>query len=292
MCDPAGGGTVPTANQTRRTVYVWNTTALGWVLGTPGPWTTTSTGTRLAAPEECSGGTAFHPGLPDLQIRDLNSCSDAEDTNPDPDVDNCFRIVHADAGGIDRKYLKFPAVTANFGPGDARVEATRPDTASAWSARQVVYNSDGTTTSSAIPAMEFVWGGDEHSHWHIKDFDSYQLFRDGDVLASVGEKHGFCLEDNTNLPNITYGPIYTHDRVCGVGEPDALSILHGLSAGWGDTYPSHLPDQAIDVTGLPDGIYTVRVEADALGLIRETNNANNAATVQVSIVGDTVTPIS
>ena len=77
-----------------------------------------------------------------------------------------------------------------------------------------------------------------------------------------------------------------------MGKPSTLDITHGLSVGWGDTYPATLPDQAIDITGLADGNYTVKVTADTAGNIRESNEANNAATALIKITGNTVTLLS
>jgi hypothetical protein len=288
VCDPAGGGTVTTEHQTRLQPYEWSTTDKKWEPGEPLEWKTDSTDARPATKEECPTPVKANPVLPDLVVLDLNSCSDAEDTNPDPNVDNCFRIVNVD----ERKLLKFPVVTANRGPGDMHIEATRSNSDSNdWQARQIVTMDDDTTTENFIPAMSFFFAGDGHSHWHIRDFDSYQLTNAAGVDVE-GEKHGYCLEDNRRLPGVTSDPVFTHDVVCGVGDQSATTITHGLSVGWGDTYPSSLPDQAIDVTGLPDGVYTVRVRADGSGLIRESDNTNNAATAQINIVGDTVTPVA
>ena len=70
--------------------------------------------------------------------------------------------------------------------------------------------------------------------------------------------------------------------------PDATTILHGLSVGWGDTYPATLPDRAIDVTGLPDGNYTVKVTADWQNFWQEANESNQSATALIRITGNSV----
>ena len=68
--------------------------------------------------------------------------------------------------------------------------------------------------------------------------------------------------------------------------------MHGLSVGWSDTYPTTLPDQGIDITGLPDGTYLVKVTADWQQLWEETDETNNAASATIRIEGDTVTLLS
>jgi hypothetical protein len=86
-------------------------------------------------------------------------------------------------------------------------------------------------------------------------------------------------------------PVYPDDTTCGKGLPKALTIIHGLSRGWGDTYPTSLPDQAIDITGVPDGVYTVRVHADVRKAVTESNEGNNVATVKVRITGNQVSVV-
>ena len=135
------------------------------------------------------------------------------------------------------------------------------------------------------------------SHWHVRDFDEYTLLNAGGSTVARAEKHGYCMWDNDKyapmqgLPGVSTVPVYTASTSCGRGLPNALSIVHGLSRGWGDTYPTSLFDQAIDITGLPNGEYTVRVQADAVGAITESNESNNTAQVKVQITGNTVSVV-
>jgi hypothetical protein len=116
------------------------------------------------------------------------------------------------------------------------------------------------------------------------------------------EKHGYCMQDNKtydawfnedgsgkyrNIPADdpaapdTQKGVYWETTSCGRGLPNALVIVHGLSKGWGDTYPSTLPDQAIDVTGVEPGEYIVEVHADAREVVTESDEENNTASVHV-----------
>jgi len=222
------------------------------------------------------GGTQL---LPDLGVRTLRQ----------------FTIVNT--GG--RKLLKFPGVTSNVGAGPLEVHGTRSSsTSDDWVATQYIKTSSGGTVQ--VPSnITFYFAGDGHTHWHMRDIDGYELFDPSGHKLRDGEKHGFCFEDNTSYrdwPGRHAGspanPVYTHAAMCGQGHPEATSIVHGLSVGWGDTYPSSLPDQGIDVTGLPDGNYQVRLTADQNGGIRESNESNNAATALIKITGNTVTLLS
>lgn len=217
------------------------------------------------------------PLYPDMTVRTLRQ----------------FTIVTVGA----KKLLKFPGVTANTGAGPFEVLATRPNTSSPWTAKQTIFYSNGS--KQTIPNnLVFYYAGDGHSHWHMLDFDAYNLYNAAGTILETGEKHGFCFEDNTsyrnwpgnpNYPAAPAVPVYTHDNACGVLQPNALSITHGLSVGWADTYPASLPDQAIDITGLPNGDYKVEVVADQAHLLKEMSESNNASWATIRITGNTVT---
>ncbi len=221
------------------------------------------------------GGSAL---LPDVGVRTLRN----------------FTIVNT--GG--KKLLKFPVVTVNVGDGPLEINSARSSTSSSdWLGRQTVFNTDGSKTVLGATGAQFYWAGDGHTHWHIRDFDLYELYNPGGQQLKQGEKHGYCFEDNTSYrgwpgssahPNSPASPVYTPELSCGRNNPDATTILHGLSVGWADTYPATLPDQAIDITGLPDGNYTVKVTADWQNFWRETNESNQSASAVVKITGNTV----
>jgi hypothetical protein len=57
----------------------------------------------------------------------------------------------------------------------------------------------------------------------------------------------------------------------------------GLSIGWGDQYHRSLPGQYIDITGLPDGNYRLKVIVDYDGGFQETDDANNSSYVDFTL---------
>jgi hypothetical protein len=296
--------TVTTRNQNRTIGWRWSRASRRWVQA-PTAWVTVSTSKRAARAAECIKVTSQVPAgavLPDLRIKDLTKCGrgDLAATN-----NTCFKIDPAAAFDADfpslagRKLLKFGVITLNAGAGPGEVVADRSATnAVDWRAYQSFYNADGHLLGSVEdPGVQFYFAGDGHNHWHVRDFDEYTLLDAAGTAVARAEKHGYCMQDNTTYdpmqghPGVPSAPVYTESTSCGKGLPNALSIIHGLSSGWGDTYPTRLPDQAIDVTGLPDGQYTVRVHADAVGAVRESNEANNTAQVRIQLTGNTVTVV-
>lgn len=122
-------------------------------------------------------------------------------------------------------------------------------------------------------AGEFVYHA-EHHHFHLDDFESYELLSDDrrEVVAS-STKISFCLTDvlAVDAPDRGDGDVFldlpTFD--CGVQE-------QGINTGYADYYGADLPDQWIDVTGVPSGNYWIRLTIDPKGLLLESDTTNNS----------------
>jgi hypothetical protein len=191
-----------------------------------------------------------------------------------------------------QKRLRFDATIVNVGAGKFEVTGRRPDTSTTdMVTTQRIYDSTGDYRDRSTNAT-FFYSGDGHNHWHVKDLEHYQLFRlDGSgnvVEPAVGEgaKVGFCFLDNVNWGS-------SEDRYyslpCESGNPDALRVTMGLSRGWGDRYPSTLPTQYIDITGLADGRYRLRLTADEADSFLESDETNNVTWADLEITGSSVT---
>ena len=244
--------------------------------------------------------------LPDLGVKRLNDCSAAEKAKTP--TGTCFSIDTTEIPG--KKLLEFPATTYNVGTGPAEVQVQRSNsTSDDWQAVQAVLTESGGVRKVPITAS-FDYAGDGHTHWHIRDFDAYQLLDSTGAVLKLGEKHGFCLQDNVSFrgwlddklanpslhPGMPLQEVYTDATACGFQDPNATDFVQGLSLGWGDTYPSSLGNQHIDITGVPDGTYVVRVIAnqvlDGQPLVHESNPNNNVASSTITIAGDSVTWLS
>jgi len=293
---------VPVRVEQRTSSWKWDPQTGKWVESW-GEWADGGTSVRAATAKDCLHVIDKVPTtavLPDLVIKQLDRCGKGDLIATGGD---CFDIVDPVPYDEDfpqlegHKLLKFAVVTLNIGAGPSEVVADRsaPDAAD-WTAYQTIYNARGKAYGSLYePDVEFYYAGDGHNHWHIRDFDSYEI-RDGvGTVVRRSEKHGYCQQDNTtydpmaNQPDIPAKPVYLDSTSCGKGLPAALMIIHGLSRGWGDTYPTELPDQGIDITGLPDGTYDVVVHADAYDYIMESDETNNSTSIQITIAGDEVT---
>ncbi len=122
-----------------------------------------------------------------------------------------------------------------------------------------------------------------HDHWHLEDFAAYKLRReDTDRIVARAPKVSFCLRDNVRSfpePGSPQDPYY---------EGCTRSSTQGLSVGWTDIYLYVLPDQDLDITGLPPGRYCLISRADPAGRLDEADNANNLASALLRLGRDSV----
>ncbi|MDP3969858.1 MAG: lysyl oxidase family protein [Nocardioides sp.] len=295
--------TVAVLDQERSSSLTWNQRTKEWVVSWS-RWTAVSARTRQAQAADCINvvtRTSSDVLLPDIRIRNLDRCGKGD---RDRSGGSCFFIVnsaptiHGFPHLAGRKLLKFPVITLNVGDGPSELVADRSSPSSTtWRAYQTFLRPNGQRESVVMRGAEFYYAGDGHDHWHVKDFDDYELLDSDGTTMRTAEKHGYCLQDNTTYPPMAGRPgvpesiVYSDATQCAKGLPDTLAMIHGMSRGWGDTYPSSLPDQALDITGVPDGEYVVRVVADARDLIREKDETNNTASIRVRIAGDKVSVV-
>jgi len=90
-------------------------------------------------------------------------------------------------------------------------------------------------------------------------------------VVAIGGKVGFCLEDV-----FRWSPTANPSSVF-------VCTFQGLQAGWADVYGAFLACQYIDITGIAGGNYTLELEIDPAHRIPEANEANNIATVPVTL---------
>jgi Lysyl oxidase len=173
-----------------------------------------------------------------------------------------------------RRLLRYTTKIINVGAGAFELQGTRSSTTSPWTVQQRLYNSDGTENSTVTTNATLFYAGDGHNHWHVQDLELGELTRlDNGVKVGTSAKRGFCFYDNIRY-NSSAPPFYeSSSNSCALNNPGALSVMMGLSVGWGDIYVWSIPFQYVDVTGLIPGRYrlTERVNP-SLGLSADLSN--------------------
>ena len=179
-----------------------------------------------------------------------------------------------------KRLLRFDTKIVNTGAGAFEAHRSRPDTSTGtMSVHQRIFDSAGGHRDVSTAAKMY-YSGDGHNHWHVRDLESYTLTRlDNGVKVGTGAKEGFCFWDNYRFGS-TADAFYTG---CATNQPNALSVVMGLSRGWGDIYPANTIGQYIDVTNLTSGRYKLEATANNYNWFTESSGTNNStwATVQI-----------
>jgi hypothetical protein len=159
-------------------------------------------------------------------------------------------IEEGAVGGIGyRRILRFDTVVMNSGDGDLVV---------------------GDRSDPANPYASWFEFAPCHGHYHIRDFSVYELLNIDRTVVIAGHKQGFCFEDS-----FKYDGGKSNGYNCG---------FQGITSGWGDWYYKQLTGQWIDITGVPEGDYIVRVRINAAGTFDEgANRYTNAVETSIHV---------
>ena len=145
------------------------------------------------------------------------------------------------------------------------------------------YNAGSSDLVIGSPAARpdlFVWSAG-HGHYHLKDFNEFQLFNAAGGLATIGYKQAFCAIDIERIaPTASASPQFND-----------CNSDQGISAGWADVYSSFLACQFIVIDGLPNGDYTLQSTTNAKRVVGEDCFGDNAIWTGLRISGNSVTVI-
>jgi hypothetical protein len=203
-----------------------------------------------------------------------------------------FRIVTRDSG---RKLLRFSTIAVNLGPGPFQLygfDADGPGGSGAIAIRQEILESDGSFSRHRTSASMF-WGGDGHNHFHVLGGQKWTLKNLQARAIGRGAKTGFCFLDSYRWVSQA-APRYTGaTNVCLLASG---RIEMGISPGWGDIYRYDVRYQWVDITGLPNGEYKLKVVIDpplaSGGQFIEADDSNNRAWAKLRISGSSVVVLS
>lgn len=214
------------------------------------------------------------------------------DDGPDellPDLDQSVPTELAIVQVGDAYRLTFASAVDNVGRGPLLVEGERPDRSSpAMEVRQLVRSSDGSARTRPVPGVIRFVRSETHAHWHLLDFERYELRRaDDGTSVQPDEKTGFCLGDrydtdpDARRENEPDRPVWTEE--CGRRQPGLLAVSEGISPGYGDDYDPELEGQYVDVTSVPAGRYVLVHLANSERALEESDYENNAASVLIQL---------
>lgn len=121
-----------------------------------------------------------------------------------------------------------------------------------------------------------------HGHFHYARFMAFDLhavgpegLRGKSVVST--SKTGFCMVDWGAVADAEAVPAKTFWRDgC---EAHQRRLEMGVNPGWYDVYRWFLPEQVLDVAGIPDGTYELVVTVDPDGTLVERHTLDNRASV-------------
>jgi hypothetical protein len=181
--------------------------------------------------------------------------------------------------------LGFASATDNIGQGPVWVRGRRGSATGAMRAQQLVRLSDGRVRTYDDAGRLRYTPSPTHTHWHLLDFQRYELRTQEGVLIVRDRKSGFCLADHYGLARRRVA-IFTGGRFygnCAAGNPGALSVEQGTSVGFTDLYPAHFHGQNLELRGVPTGVYTLVHRANPEQRLEEIDYENNAASLRIRL---------
>lgn len=206
-------------------------------------------------------------------------------------VDGCYLDERVRKGAA--RCLRFDGIVGNAGEGAFELAYTfRRDRGVV--AVQRVFNEDGSYADRFAIESEF---HPNHAHFHVRDFYLARLWaadaagrRTGRDPAARGDKNGFCPQDSAPIDDEPSGQRH---YACLVDGPDGARVqVVGISAGWKDVYPADLPDQFVEITGVPDGRYVLELELDPNDVFVEADETNNVVCTLLDLRGVQVDVLS
>ncbi len=181
--------------------------------------------------------------------------------------------------------LGFASATDNVGEGPVWVRGSRASASQPMLAQQLVRLSDGAVRVYDDAGRLRYTPESTHTHWHLLDFQRYELRTLAGELVVRDRKSGFCLADHYGLArrrvaSFTGGRFYGN---CAASNPSALSVEQGTSIGFTDLYPAHFHGQNLELRGVPAGIYALVHRANPKQRLEEIDYTNNASSLRIRL---------
>lgn len=206
-----------------------------------------------------------------------------------PETQPDLRSLPAFQVGLNQKgtMLRFAATVWNDGDSPLVVDGFRSPDGDHLTAYQYFFDAEGNETAHQ-QVGEMHWHQENHRHWHFEDFAQYSLLNADQSQAVLSTKQSFCLANTDAVdytqPGADWQPSNT-DLESDCGSADAISVRQVLSAGSGDTYLQYRAGQAFPIKDLPNGVYWIKVAANPLANLIESDGANNESLRKVRIGG-------
>jgi hypothetical protein len=180
----------------------------------------------------------------------------------------------------------FTSAADNVGLGPFIVNGRRRSVSRLMRANQRVRLANGDLRTYPEVGVWRYNSSPDHAHWHLLDFQRYELRRLDGSLVVRDRKSGFCIGDRYGVaPGRIAGRIVrpVFRGFCNSYQPAAGQVDGGTSVGYSDRYHSRLDGQNLELIRVPAGDYVLVNRANPQLLIHELRYENNAASLRVRI---------
>ncbi len=232
-----------------------------------------------------AGGTATPVGGPPFAGR-VDPRPDVRVVELLPDLDQQQPAELDVRPGLRGFRLWFTSAADNVGIGPFIVNGRRRSGSRPMQASQRVRLANGKLRTYPEIGVWRYNASPDHSHWHLLDFQRYELRRLDGSLVVRDRKSGFCIGDRYGVaPGRIAGRIVqpVFRGFCNSYQPLAGQVDGGTSVGYSDRYHSRLDGQNVDLTRVRAGDYVLVNRANPQLSIHETRYENNAASVRIRI---------
>lgn len=242
------------------------------------------------APVGCPGGYDGDPA----KCTDWDVCMVRDASAPSG---QCVR-----SGRIGAVRLRFTSSEDNVGDGPLLLYGHRDSTAKrTMVVRQALQNLVGSIPSNFATAQRatgtytYYEPARTHQHWHLMEFERFQLRTRAGKTLLVDRKNGFCLGDRYTTHDAARLPLrprfgdavglakQLRRNMCGHHQPSALDVVLGISAGEGDDYRRDVDFQWLDLTTVPSGVYDVVNTVNENRTLLEKSYDNNSSSIAISL---------
>ncbi|MGN6377354.1 MAG: lysyl oxidase family protein [Gaiellales bacterium] len=174
-------------------------------------------------------------------------------------------------------FLDFGATIWDAGQAPMDVEGFRIPGTNTMKAYQYFFRHGKAVGRAPAGTMQFDSSPSEQE-WHFEQFAGYSLLDRTKTQVVRSRKVGFCLAPTDPIDLLIRGAVwqpYSIGLQGACGYATSLWTRETLPSGWGDTYFQYLPEQSFNITGLPNGIYYIKIQANPLGQIHEVDRTND-----------------
>jgi len=188
--------------------------------------------------------------------------------------------------------LRYTHITWNAGAGPLEIRPNYDPATGIAHPSQALYSANGTgwTFATTVPiARSMTYDAPIAKYaFPLAGFGLYSVGPGDSVgsLIAAAPKSEYCMTEDVYLGGVPNTPAQPNYPEANCGTPTGTL---GIDVGWGDRYDLTDPGQNIDITGLPDGTYWLRAQADPYNYLAQSNTADKITDTEIAIAGSQVT---